>query len=83
MRVLTRLARVPSLPRAGAVSRTGQPGISRSGVSYVGVVVISVTVLFGLTALALAATGRLDRPRRALTTLAAALLLGVGLLLIE
>lgn len=48
-----------------------------------GVVVVALTILFSLTALALAAAGRLDRSARVSVSLAGALVLGAALLFLE
>lgn len=48
-----------------------------------GIVVVALATLFSLTALALAASGRLDRPARVTVALAGTLVLGTMLLLAD
>lgn len=48
-----------------------------------GVVVVALGILFLLTAMALAAAGRLDRSRRTVVALCAVIVLGTGLLFLE
>lgn len=48
-----------------------------------GVVVVALGILFLLTAMALAASGQLDRPRRTVLVLSSLVVLGTGLLFLE